>query len=365
MRRNDVNTPANRARVLVYAYLNLNLGDDLFVRMLADRYPSVDFYVFSSQNYERIINRKNLFVIRRNRINRIFSSHLPYQYRFRRFDAMVYIGGSIFMERGESGECTTTRILDKFHKSFPNVPIHIIGSNYGPEQTPAFRSKVEQVFGFVESVCLRDNYSYKIFAPNPKVTCASDVVFGLLPQGEVKPQQGSVGLSVIDLDIRPSIAQFRDSYERKMAHLVEYHCRQGHSVSLLSFCKAEGDERACQRIVAQLPAGCASQVRIVGYDGSIDPFVNHIRSLETLYATRFHATILGVLFGVATLPIIYSDKTQYALADMAFDGDTFDLRKESRNIEELQPATLDSEVLKKLKKSSQNQFVALDKTLAR
>ena len=43
MRSNAVSIKANRKRVLIYGYLKLNLGDDLFFRILAERYPSVDF----------------------------------------------------------------------------------------------------------------------------------------------------------------------------------------------------------------------------------------------------------------------------------------------------------------------------------
>ena len=146
MKSNAVSIKANRKRVLVYGYLNLNLGDDLFFRTLAERYPSVDFYVFSDVDYDAVVRRENFHTIRRNRINRIFASHLPYQFALYGFDAIVYIGGSIFIERGESGSCTTLRNLGKLHAKFPKLPIHIIGSNYGPERTAAFRREVERVF---------------------------------------------------------------------------------------------------------------------------------------------------------------------------------------------------------------------------
>ena len=99
--------------------------------------------------------------------------------------------------------------------------------------------------------------------------------------------------------------------------------------------------------------------------GELDRFIDHLRSLEVLYATRFHATILGALFGIATLPIIYSDKTKFVLEDMGWTGATLDLRTEFSEVENLTPHTLDKTTIQTLQKSSQNQFAALDKTLVR
>ena len=80
-----------------------------------------------------------------------------------------------------------------------------------------------------------------------------------------------------------------------------------------------------------------------------------------LYATRFHATILGALFGIPTIPIIYSDKTQHVLDDIGWLGDTLDLRNPCTDIEELQPHRLDEGTLARLRTEAAGQFASLDK----
>lgn len=375
MKNKGVNTTRkSRPRVLVYAYLYVNLGDDLLVRILTERYPDVDFYLFTSTDYGRIVDRPNLHLIRRNRLNRIFAAHLPYQYRCYKFDAVVYIGGSIFMERGESGMCTTTRNLRLLRKAFPKLPLHIVGCNYGPEQTPQFRREVESVLGFVESVCMRDTYSYNLFASNPVVSCAPDVVFNLGPSTAVqkgksgehvdnsqKGEKVAVALSVIDLATRPMLDRYTARYEEMMAQIVRRYVAQGASVRLLSFCSAEGDVAACERIVAMLGEECGTKVEVARYEGDIDQFLATIRSSSVLYATRFHATILGALFGIPTIPIIYSDKTQHVLDDIGWLGDTLDLRNPCTDIEELQPHRLDEGTLARLRTEAAGQFASLDK----
>lgn len=367
MRNKDVNTTrTNRPRVLVYGYLYVNLGDDLLLRILAERYPSVDFYLFTSIDYARIVGRPNLHIIRRNRLNRIFSSHLPYQFLCHKFDAVVYIGGSIFIEKGSSGECTTTRILRRIHRAFPRLPIHIVGCNYGTEQTLRFRQEVKSVFEFVESVCVRDRYSYDIFASSPRISYAPDVVFNLSEGGwQESEQRRGTALSVIDLTTRPLLAQYADCYEDMMTKIVVCCAEKGGNVKLLSFCRAEGDMEACERIVNKLPQSVRSKVEIVAYEGDIDGFLAHIRSAGVLYATRFHATILGAIFGVPTLPIVYSDKTRYVLDDIEWSGDTIDVRQPREDYITLRPYSLDKQRVDELRKMSSNQFAALDKFFAR
>lgn len=364
MRNRGVNTTTKRRKVLVCGYLNVNLGDDLFFRVLADRYPSVDFYLFSDVDYTRIVSRPNLHTIRRNRINHIFASHLPYQYYFYRFDAIVYIGGSIFMERGESGKCTTTRNLRWFNYHFPATPIHIIGSNYGPEHTPEFRREVESVLDFVESVCFRESYSYEIFRHKPNVSKAADVVFGMEQPCGVERDEDSVGFSVIDLTIREELMPYIERYELAMSDLITRHREQDAKVKLFSFCRAEGDVRAMERIVARLSEEVASGVEIVSYEGDVDCFLRQLGSVGLLYATRFHATILGFLLGIPTVPVIYSDKTLNVLNDMGWIAPTIDIRNGCEGYENIEAHTLCEECLSALKEQSINQFASLDKTLS-
>jgi colanic acid/amylovoran biosynthesis protein len=364
MKSNAVSIKANRKRVLVYGYLNLNLGDDLFFRTLAERYPSVDFYVFSGIDYSKVVRRPNFHTIHRNRINRIFASHLPYQFSFYGFDAIVYIGGSIFIERGESGTCTTLRNLNKLHRKFPKLPIHIIGSNYGPERTAAFRREVERVFEFVESVTMRDSYSQGLFEGNPKVKCAADVVFGMDTSALPAPDRsGDVGVSVIDLSFRENLREHTEWYEAATASLIESSVQNGKCIKLFAFCRGEGDTTACERICARLKSDIASRVEIVTYDGNIDNFLTSLRSVESLYAARFHATILGALFGIPTVPVIYSDKTQYILNDIGWKGATIDIRRADAQPQNPAPYTLDDDTLQGLRLSAQKQFYSLDSTL--
>lgn len=89
--------------IYLKAYMRNNLGDDLFVRTICERYPNTIFHVIlTSRNMalESIdnlrIHKPGLFV---RFIRKTFKLDLLEAILRRRTDAMIYIGGSIFMEK--------------------------------------------------------------------------------------------------------------------------------------------------------------------------------------------------------------------------------------------------------------------------
>lgn len=363
MRSRDAKSGSRRRRILIYGYNRVNLGDDLFFKILVERYPEVDFYMMAEVDYEQIIVRPNFYCIRRNRINKIFSSHIPYQFYFHKFDAVVCIGGSIFMEAGESGSCNFIRFLLKYKRSFPGVPIHIIGSNYGPERTSAFRESVRGVFAFVDSVCLRDRYSYALFKENGRVACAPDVIFQLGAEPRTSKSENVVGISVIDLPSRAQLREYTEQYEALLMHHIERSITAGKRVRLFSFCDYERDNEACDRLLAKLHEELRESVEVVAYRGDIEGFLESFRSVEYLLASRFHAVVLGLMYRIPTIPVVYSDKTINILNDIEYGGDIVDIRNIGDISRELKAEVLEEEFVKRLGLSAQIHFCGVDAML--
>lgn len=364
MRRCAAHTKASRKRVLIYGYTRVNFGDDLFFKILVERYPDIDFYMLAEVDYSQIIRCENFHSMRRNRINKIFASHIPYQFYLHNFDAVICIGGSIFMELGASGRNRITRFLFKYKRAFPRVPIYIVGSNYGPEQTTAFRESVKELFTLVESVSLRDNTSYNLFKDNPRVVYAPDVIFQLAlePKGDAK--SNIVGFSLIDLPSRQSLSQYNEQYEKFVLHHIGNALAEGKSVRLFSFCSYEGDKRVCERIVAQLGEEEQKRVEIVAYEGEIEPFLTSLSEVDLLYASRFHAAILGISMQIPTIPVVYSDKTINVLTDLKYKGDIVDIRSLGDITRDLTTQVMERSVIEELIQASQNHFRSIDETIA-
>ena len=365
MRKNATHTKQSRRKILIYGYTRVNFGDDLFFRILVERYPNIDFYMLSEVDYSPIVRCKNFHTIRRNRINKIFASHIPYQLYFHHFDAVICIGGSIFMEVGTSGRNRVIRFLMKYKRTFPGVPIYIIGSNYGPERTTVFRNSVKGLFSFVESVSLRDSFSYNIFKDNPRVAFALDVIFQLDVDTKGEEQSDIVGFSLIDLLSRDGLCEYAESYEAFTLYHINRALAEGKQVRLLSFCTFEGDKSACERIAAKLDSKAHERVEVVAYDGNIDIFLNLLREVDLLYASRFHAAILGLAMQIPTIPVVYSDKTINVLRDLEYKGDIVDIRAIGDVTKVLTTEVMERSVIEGLNLSAQNHFRPIDERFSK
>ena len=84
-------------KVFLMAYARKNLGDDIFIKMLLDKYPQIDFYMKIRENefLNELSEYNNLKVL----IGEDTDEEL-YKMDVEKYDAYVYIGGSIFMEGG-------------------------------------------------------------------------------------------------------------------------------------------------------------------------------------------------------------------------------------------------------------------------
>ena len=82
-------------KVFVNAYLENNLGDDLFFDNLKNRYKANKYYIMSSsmKKEEDVVVYKNKFI---NRIIRRFELK---KFLTSKCDAIVSIGGSMYMEQ--------------------------------------------------------------------------------------------------------------------------------------------------------------------------------------------------------------------------------------------------------------------------
>lgn len=359
-------------KVFLYAYDRQNLGDDLFVHTITKRYPHVKFYMWTGrENRETYRCLPNLKVVdpesRFVHLLRKLRPSLVARYRAwleQRCAAVVYIGGSIFIEYPN-----WETILSWWDYEADHRPFYALGANFGPWHTPAYRDALAEIFSRMRDVCFRDRYSHDLFRQVPTVRQAPDILFSCpMPQVSVKP--GQVFFSVIDCAGRDGShgLDSRDGeYVENMARLLRGYLDSGCSPVLASFCRQEGDENGIRKILAA--AGCEDdpRVRVLAYDGTnADDMLSAIASSEYIIATRFHATILAMAAGRPVLPIVYSDKTRHVLEDLGFEGQVFDIRDpqpwdyaRSRRNWDSPPAPLDAGI----PVQAQKHFEKLDKVL--
>ena len=327
-------------KIFLYAYDRRNLGDDLFVHVITKRYPDVKFYMWSDKvNRETFASLPNLKVIDKDSrfvhfLNRLRPS-LVARYKAwleKRCDAVVYIGGSIFMEYPNWEQISTW-----WEYEAENRPFYVLGANFGPYHTEAYREKMASIFGKMRDVCFRDRYSNKLFSDVPTVRYAPDILFSYpMPAVDVKEKQ--IFVSVIDCagrDESHSLSEFDSRYVTNMADMLRGYLNDGYDLVMASFCKEEGDESGITKILRAMGCENHPSIRIICYDGTnADELTTAISESALVIATRFHATILAMAAGRPVLPIVYSDKTLHVLEDLGYNELILDLRKSNSEYSE-------------------------------
>lgn len=358
-------------KIYLFAYDRKNLGDDLFIQAIASRYPKNQFYIWSDQSNKKVFNNiKNLYVINKNshlvRVLKWIRPSLVSRYRAwteKRCLAVVYIGGSIFIEYDNWKQMITWWEYEVKNRSF-----YILGANFGPFKTEEYYQSMKNVFASAEDVCFRDCYSKKLFETVDTVRYAPDILFDVkFPKRQKKEKR--VFISVIDCESRADGAvKFKyesGKYNILLQQLIEVAYAKGYKVTLASFCKEEGDERAIERIVSNTN----HSVDVIKYIGiNRENILQSMADSDFIVASRFHAAILGFAANKPVLPVIYSDKTSNVLKDIGFEGMILDIRNlqyEQNKIEKIFENSNSQKLthIDELRQMSEQHFLKLDEAI--
>lgn len=355
-------------KVYIDAYLFKNLGDDLFIKILLDRYKYVEFYAATRDYYPKTVFNKNLKIYSNifvGLINKFFEIVFKkYNFIGRRLknkaDYMVSIGGSIFMEKNNFS--TVERQFALYNS---DKPLFILGSNFGPYKTEKYKEFIKQnVLSNAKDVCFRDKYSYDNFSELDNVRYNSDIVFNLDVNNLDIKENKNVVISVIDCNLK-KLSKEKEKYERLLKSLISKFIKSDYTVTLMSFCKIQGDEEVINSLYSQCTDEEKKHISKFFYDGNINEALKEIAQSQIVVGSRFHANILGILMNKKILPVAYSDKTINVLKDMKYDGEIIDIRKiDEYDIEDFSINIDDYKIdIETLIQSANNQFKELDKLL--
>ena len=336
-------------------YWDKNLGDDLFLKMITDRYPNTEFVIRAPQDYSYIKNVRNMYkyTYKYNLISPVtkilFGRQLTFNQLLKRFSGnTILLGGSIFIEKPYSVEPEKV-------KSY-----YILGANFGPYYTEKFFNWHKEFFAGAKDVCFRDAYSEKLFSDLDNVRSETDIAFAYknIPQCE---QRKNAVFSVIDTEQREDIDT--EKYEKTICDMTDIFISKGYTVTFMSFCSKEGDEKAVRRIYEKLSAESRKNTDMYFYKGDIDEALKVMAESEIIVGGRYHAVILGFVLGKKVYPFTYSDKLNTVLEDMNYQGECYDMRKLNFDIKESIEKVMEIPVLDvtSLAKSAERQFRELDK----
>ena len=361
-------------KVFLYAYDKVNLGDDLFIRTIVMRYPNVQFYLWSEKynktNFKdltnlKVLDKNSIFV---NFLKKLRSSLVArYKIRYERnCDAIVYIGGSLFIEYDN-----WKQILSWWEYEAEQYPFFVLGANFGPYKSEIYREKLESIFDKMQDVCFRDLYSYNMFKNCPKIRFAPDILFST-EMPSVRTVEKQIFVSVINCGRKEEgqnkLADFENRYIKNIAELLETYIKHGYSVILASFCRLEGDEEAVEKILSLIKEKeIRGKITALFYNGTnYQEVLMTLAESEYILASRFHAAILGIAAGKPVFPIVYSDKTIQVLKDIGFKGNYADIRIGDKIEYEFSYENLKNRLvvpIENLSKQSEAHFEILDNVL--
>ena len=337
-------------KVYIDAYLARNLGDDLFVNILTNRYKNHKFLAISNGIKE--YNLKNLKVLSNPYLFRILKKFELEKYVANRCDLVVSIGGSMYMENNDS-----TRDF-----SLGKNKHYILGINFGPYKTQEYYNNLYKVFEKAEDVCFREKYSYELFKNLPNVRYSSDIVFGMNTQNIKITNRKRAIISIISCKYKFGNDKYTENYEKKVIELIEFLLKKGYEICLMSFCKKEKDEEAIEQILNKLDEKTKNKVEKYYYNGNIEEAISVLADSSLIVGSRFHANIIGLVLGKTIIPIIYSSKVLNTLENIKTDIKTIDIREISKfDINEITDEDLIKKIdVKKQKEEAKKQFEKLD-----
>lgn len=309
-------------KVLLHAITTVNFGDDLFIKAVIERYPSVEFVMIAPKVYNTIftdyenlkIYNTDSYVLKLCRKFKILffiasNIQLLYLLFLFRFDLFLFVGGSIFMEKNSDGGKYIRRIKYLRDVLFRNMKIAVLGCNFGPYQSNLYLNKIKSTLKGVDDVCFRDEFSYKLFKDIPSVRFGNDIVNHLLFNKVEKKKR--IGINLRNVDKWPDLVNYKSQYISKTLQFIQYFADKGYEIVIFSFCEKYGDEVIANELISQVSSSI--NVRCYNYRGNINEALLLFSSFEYLIATRFHAIILGLILGSKVLPISYSVKTKHTL----------------------------------------------------
>ena len=349
-------------KIFVMAYLKNNLGDDLFVSELVKRYKNVDFFIDvvdpiyakafkENDNVKVMLNKKENF----DKID------------IERYDGFVYIGGSIFMEGGKVYNLDETCLKFINRCNDLKKPFYYISSNYGPYKTADYFSLSRKVFKKCTDLCFRDKYSYNLFKDIPTIRYAPDLLFSY-DIGKCEKEKNTIGISVIDLEIRENFKNREKEYIDFLTSNIINYINEGNKVYLFSFCRQEGDEKAIDKIVANIKdEKYIDNIYVVNYDGDIEKFLEVYKKMEYMLCQRFHSLILSYICKQKFYVISYSKKIDNIIDELNLCDEyvKLDQINSNKSIDLKEFFEVETNKLEIIKKSSLEQFIALDAFLGK
>ena len=289
-------------KLAVIAYSAGNLGDDLFVELVARRYPGASINLISADE-AALGPLRGLAGLR-------CVDLATFQRESDTYDALIVLGGSMFQQRPAWIRSWAAYARRFYLARRAGIPIFVIGASFGPYTTSLYPLAFRQLFRGCAWISFRDSASAELFEGIGSRWFA-DLAFAYdtsVIKSAPEVPDGPVGVSVMEFGPDRQVA----GYEAAVVGLIE-EVSKNRRVKVLCFQEggAISDSRAANRVLGALGAETASKVQICNYaDLGIEGLLNEMASCSLIVSTRFHAMVTAALLRKPVVAIGYHPKVR-------------------------------------------------------
>ncbi|MCR8929536.1 polysaccharide pyruvyl transferase family protein [Priestia megaterium] len=350
-------------RIAVDAYFNNNLGDDLFLKILVERYPNAhfDFLLCDEMACEAFKKHPRVRYVSRKKV---FKNILNYQ-------AYILIGGSMFQEPNEwKTEWRKLNLTVNWFKFFRKSTF-VLGCNYGPVSSDLYDKAYCKVFNKLTHMTVRDEHSYgALVGKKINLSVYPDIVLGMEFNKKIQPDDKLVGISVIDWHKNENV----ESYINFNVNIIKSLLLDGKKIRLFAFQNADkiSDLEICNKILRKLnlqESNQESNIEIISYKGDVDVFLEKYIECKYAITSRFHSLIISLLSNQIICPVIYSNKTLNTIKYLGIGLKSITLDNiENYNIDKVKELfeinkSMDRNLINTLSQESKQHFKILDQKL--
>lgn len=306
--------------IMIDAFLDNNIGDDLMIRLLAERFPRHRFFLYSDLSViaKTFSDVNNITVRRREQRESDISSSAVY----------IFLGGSRFQLATRRQRYWRVYIIHRVRRiKRKRVKVVTMGCNFGPYSNRLGVKLTEWQLRKSDLITVRDREALQFLKGFRRVSnyhLADDIVYNL----KQAPFQGETARSGLGISAFRSILSSENNYEnyKTLALLADDYIRKtGKRVFLFPFDSESQNDLAAAYHILNL-AEEKDQIEIVPYLGDVQSFLAAFQACERIIALRFHSAILADLFEIPFLPVVYSNKMRNLLNDRGYKGMSIDLQ---------------------------------------
>ncbi|KAF0369887.1 hypothetical protein GBO60_09145 [Pediococcus acidilactici] len=284
---------------LVHAYIDNNLGDDLFLSGITERYKDVEFSFNYANNSTTLREKNNVKYVELN--------FLGILKNVKSYDAFVLIGGSMFQQLGSMSQWVKKWLklyLIVLFFRLRGKKVVFMGFNFGPYNNKLFFCLYKSLFKLVNYLSVRDEKTFNLFKENKRVRFYPDIVFGLkLEKLAVKQEKNNIGLSIMDFG--PNV-KFQQQYEDFLINVLKG-IDKSYTINVYTFQNSRdiNDEAVAQRVLEK----AKRDANVYNYRGeNLEKFLRDFSKNEVILSSRFHSLVLALIFRQNFVSINYNIK---------------------------------------------------------